>query len=330
MQSGMLGVLFEDGSTMLLVRPGDSCACYLPPPGGSVAADTDAAADTAACLDVAGGAAADELPSGVMVPLRGARSPGAASAKVPAELVGKVRCLQRFERCLLQAQPYSSKCQPDVVRVQLPPAAALPAAGTARSSPSRTSTGSKASPARARLLQQRHAPDDAHVEVHVSGFTWTQGCLCLALSDGSHQLVFSRDGSVLLVPPGGAGGCPRHVAFVCRPEGKRRAGARHTRDTSPAADRGGGSSSSSSTAASDSDSDSDSGGEVDTAGRGRDTRSSARAGDASMQLVRVDDDAVAVAACSPHLLRCAVRAAQLQLLQLPASWLTAARKDDGL
>jgi hypothetical protein len=174
---------------------------------------------------------------------RDASSAPACSSTLPEQLSSKLRCLQRFAGCLLHHQPYSSKRHLDVTRLALPEPLGLQQQGTCP-------------PASGQQGQEGEAKQQVWWSdvVHVQHFNYSEGCVLLTLTDGSQQLVFTSDGSVMLLHPGA-----QQLAFVTPPRRHRHRGSAagpHS-DTPQAGSADGGSSGSSSASESDDGSDSD-------------------------------------------------------------------------
>lgn len=308
MNSGVVGVKFEDGCTMLM-QGEMRCVCYLAPGSAAAVADAAAAARPAGVDASPAGKDKCQLAGGAAVAGAGAcsmgrristdlgqsdQSAGQHSAQAAAEgtdvqasvaskqgravqlfqlpeqlastpsssdvagpsdssssgggggvpdyLASKVRCMQRFVGCLLHHQPYSSKRHLDVTRLALPGALGLQQQGAAQ--------------------DQQHEglqPGLGPSCVHVQHFSYSEGCALLTLTNGSQQLVFISDSSVMLLHPG-----LRQLGYVTPPRRHkhRSSGAgSNTQDAADAAAAG----SCSDSACSGSDSDSSSG-EGDTAG----------------------------------------------------------------
>jgi hypothetical protein len=294
MASGVVGVLFDDGSHMLK-RVDEPTGRYLAASSDAepAAGITSANSRSATSMDVAGisSSARDQLTGAGEVftlPLpspaahRADGSSSSSQSKLPEHLSAKARCLQRFENCLVHQGPYSSKCQPDVTRLVLPAAEAAVAAAAA------------ATPAAANQ-QQLKAHGTADV-VHLRSFVWRQVCLCLQLTDGTQQLVFTRDSSVLLVEPG-----RQAVAHITPPS-------RRPRASRPAV-------------ASEEESDS-SGGDDASSDDGSSSDATGAAAATQLQLVRLN--AAAAAPADRRLLASVVYASHLQALRLPHAWQAAA------
>lgn len=175
---------------------------------------------------------------------------------VPGHLASKLRCMQRFVGCLLHHQPYSNKRHLDVTRLAFPGALGLQQPGVQQSQ-----------------QHQGLQPGLCPSSVHVQHFNYSEGCALLTLTDGSQQLVFISDSSVMLLHPR-----LRQLAYVTPPRRNkhRSSGAgsspQNAADAEAAVD-------SSHTACSSSDSDSSSG-EGDPAGLG--------AGGAQLLVLKVD------------------------------------------
>jgi hypothetical protein len=137
--------------------------------------------------------------------------------------------------------------------------------------------------------------------VHVEHFNYSEGCVLLTLTDGSQQLVFTSDSSVMLLHPGG-----QQLAFVTPPRRRRHRGsAAGQRSDTPVPDSAEGSSSGSSSGGS---SDSDDGSEGDLPGSSAGTSAGTPA-----RLVRLDlcQQGGAVSTGNPRLLACIKQASRL-------------------
>jgi hypothetical protein len=171
---------------------------------------------------------------------------GSSSGCVPEHLASKLRCLQRFVGCLLHHQPYSGKRHLDVTRLVLPEAMVLQ------------------QPADEEQMQ----PLTVVLPVHVAHFNASEGCVLLSLTDGSQQLVFMSDSSIMLLRPDGL----QQLAFVPPPQKHKRRPHAHSSGAEGSVDAaaagGGAASSRSASDSSDSDSDSDASGRGSACGSG--------------------------------------------------------------
>jgi hypothetical protein len=169
---------------------------------------------------------------------------GSSSACVPEHLAPKLRCLQRFVGCLLHHQPYSSKRHLDVTRLVLPEAMALQPLGQA----------------------EQMQPLVVVLPVHVAHFNASEGCVLLSLTDGSQQMVFMSDCSVMLLQPGGL----QQLAFVAPAQKHKRRPHAHSSIAEGSADAAaaGRGVPSSCSASDSSDSDSDASGHGSACGSG--------------------------------------------------------------
>lgn len=312
MNSGVVGVLMEDAS-MMLVQPegGDMrTVCYIQPPASTAAAtaaagegpvssndappagrdtrqvpalahgrsraastDTDVGQsdqatsgqgmDAAAAAAGHGSAKQQGPPAGTQLfrlpePLAGAThgassSPASSSrvatgSSVPEHLASKVRCVQRFVGCLVHHQPYSSKRHLDVTRLVLPGPWGLQ---QRQQQPLQQRSG-------AQQGLQRQLDSSW---VHVQHFNNSEGCVLLTLTDGSQQLVFTSDSSVLLLQPS-----MQQLAYVTPPRRRQRQASRPGGASSPA---DGAADAAAVLSCSDSeDSDNDSGGDAPRSGPG--------------------------------------------------------------